>query len=184
MLGSSRESAQPTVIFISKSRRQRTFAKALLKESKLLDCHSGVNIKTLDSVPMIQYAGEHVPSYFDDVSSNGVYMVDDPRGHCGSLVAFGGSRLATMGGVVLINGNLYGISVQHARLICARETGEGNVDPETLCFDDDSDAEDSDLVDITSKESISSDSDCRSASETFVTFSESSDSKVDGTWRL
>ena len=53
MVGSSPQSAHPTIIFSSKSLRQRTFAKALLKESHLLDKYPGMRIKTLDRVPAI-----------------------------------------------------------------------------------------------------------------------------------
>lgn len=53
MIGSCPSSAVPTIVFSSRSRRQRTYAKSLLKESKLLDDYPGVRIKTLDKVPAI-----------------------------------------------------------------------------------------------------------------------------------
>lgn len=184
MLGYTPQSAYPAVVFTSRSRRQRKFAQALLKESKLLDCHPSVHIKTLEAVPMIPYAGEHIPGTFEDVSPNGVYMVDDSRGYNGSLIAFGGSRLATMGGVLLINGNHYGISVQHARLDGMQENEEVNLQCGPLRFDDDSDTEESDLVEITSGGSISSDSDYGSTSESFVTSTEDSENLFENSYAM
>ena len=146
MAGSAPENANPTIVLSSKSRRQGTFAKALLKDSRLLNSHPGVKIKTWDKMSAIYQSGPHVS---DDaggnISENGLYMVDDSRGRCGALMSFGGSRLATMGGVLLVHGVHYGISAQHARFDFSQEAS-GVDESSSLCFDDDSDAEESDLV--------------------------------------
>ncbi|KAK0511993.1 hypothetical protein JMJ35_005121 [Cladonia borealis] len=173
MTGSKPESSSPTIVFSSKSPRQRTFAKALLKDSKLLDQYPGVRVKTLDRMPAIYQAGPHEPDTIEtrrdstdnvpkDGSEEAIFMVDDSRGSCGALIAFGRSRLATMGGILLINGTYYGISAQHGRYEFLEQPEDATNGGNSLCFDDDSDTEDSDLddlIEITSSESISSHSD-------------------------
>ncbi|KAL2039882.1 hypothetical protein N7G274_007285 [Stereocaulon virgatum] len=53
MIGINADVAQSTVVFNSKSKRQRKYAKALLKDSKLLDEYPGVTIKSLDKMPAV-----------------------------------------------------------------------------------------------------------------------------------
>ena len=164
MTGSKPKSSSPTIVFSSKSPRQRLFAKALLKDSKLLEQYPGVRIKTLDRMPAIYRAGSQEPDTIetrdttenvpDDGSEEAIYMVDDSRGSCGALIAFGHLRLATMGGILLINGTYYGISAQHGRYEFLEEQEDSTNEGNSLCFDDDSDAEDSDLdnlIEITSR---------------------------------
>ena len=166
MIGSKPESSNPTIVFSSRSLRQRAFAKALLKDSKLLDQYPGVRIKALDRMPAIYRAGSQEPDtiettddiiddvHNDDSEEEAVYMVDNSRGSCGALIAFGRSQLATMGGTLLINGTYYGISAQHGRYKFLEEPEDAANEDNSLCFDDDSDTEDSDLdnlVEITSK---------------------------------
>ncbi len=164
MTGSKPESSSPTIVFSSKSPRQRAFAKALLKDSKLLDQYPGVRIKTLDRMPAIYQAGSQQPDTIEttcdstdnvpnDGSEEAIYMVDDSRGSCGALIAFGRLRLATMGGILLINGTYYGISAQHGRYEFLEEPEDAINEGNSLCFDHDSDTENYDLdnlVEITS----------------------------------
>ena len=164
MTGSEPESSSPTIVFSSKSPRQRAFAKALLKDSKLLDQYPGVRIKTLDRMPAVYQAGSQEPDTIetrdstenvpDDGSEEAIHMVDDSRGSCGALIAFGHLRLATMGGILLINGTYYGISAQHGRYEFLEEPEESTNEGNSLCFDEDSDEEDSDLdnlIEVTSR---------------------------------
>ena len=153
MIGSVASAANPTIVFSSKSRRQRTFAKVLLKESKLLDNYPGIRIKTLDKAPAVyQAADSNLDTDGEEISNDGIYMVDDSRGICGSLVAFGNSKLATMGGVILIDNVHYGISAQHARFNYTRERQRLTSEPvDAPCFDEDSDSEYGDLIEITSR---------------------------------
>lgn len=153
MIGSVASAANPTIVFSSKSRRQRTFAKVLLKESKLLDNYPGITIKTLDKAPAVYQAADSKLEFDDEeISNDGIYMVDDSRGVCGCLVAFGSSRLATMGGIILIDNVHYGISAQHARFNYTRERQCLTSEPaDAPCFDDDSDSEYSDLIESTSR---------------------------------
>ena len=166
MIGAKPKSSNPTIVFSSKSKRQRAFAKAMLKDSKLLDDYPGVRIKTMERNPAIYQARSLEPDtiertgdsidniHNDDCEEEAVYMVDDSRGSCGALIAFGHSRLATMGGILLINGTHYGISAQHGRYKFLEEPEDAANEDNPLCFDDDSDTEDSDLenlVEITSR---------------------------------
>ena len=153
MIGNAASAANPTIVFSSKSRRQRTFAKVLLKESKLLDNHPGIRIKTLDKAPAIyQAANSNLDIDSEEVSNDGIYMVDDSHGIYGSLVAFGNSRLATMGGVIVIDNVHYGVSAQHARFDYIREPQCLTSEPaDAPCFDDDSDSEYCDLIEATSR---------------------------------
>ena len=166
MTGCKPESSSPTIIFSSKSLRQRAFAKALLKDSKLLNQYPGIRIKTLDRMPAIYRAGSQEPDtiettddiiddvHNDDSEEEAVYMVDNSRGSCGALIAFGRLRLATMGGILRINGTYYGISAQHGRYDFLDEPGDATNEGNSFCFDDDSDTEDSELgnlVEITSR---------------------------------
>ena len=165
MMGDQPESSNPTILFTSKSLRQRVFAKALLKKSKLLDDYPGFKIKISETKPARYQAGpqeggtiEITCDGTDDVQKDdpeeAIYMVDDSRGSCGALIAFGRSRLATMGGTLLINGTYYGISAQHGRYKFFEEPEDTADEGNPWCFDDDSDTEDSDLeilVDITSR---------------------------------
>lgn len=58
MEGSKPTSAEPIIVFSSKSRRQRSFAKALLKQSGLLADQLHIQIKTLDIMPAVYRAAE------------------------------------------------------------------------------------------------------------------------------
>ena len=152
MVGSTPQTAHPTIVFSSKSRRQRSYAKALLKESGLLDQYTGLRIKTLDKAPAIYQAGREVAeSDFDYAFDDGVYMVDDSRGACGALISFGQAKRVTMGAVLLIDGFECGVSVQHARPDFPQETTSLTECTNLPCFDDDSDDESLDLVEITSR---------------------------------
>lgn len=61
MIGSKPELSSPTIVLVSKSSRQTAFAKALLKDSRLLDQYPGVRIKTLHSMPAIYEAVSQEP---------------------------------------------------------------------------------------------------------------------------
>ena len=150
MIGKTPESAHPTIVFSSKSRRQRSYAKALLKESHLLDQHPGVRIKTLDKVParFCAEASSVVPSA---TVAEGVYMIDGSKGACGALVAFGQTRLATMGGVLLIDDHECGISVQHPRWQTSQELSREPGVTALPFFDYDSEDEDLGMMEITSR---------------------------------
>lgn len=140
MIGSCPSSAIPTLVISSRNRKKRTLAKALIKQSKLLNEYPGVRVKTLDKKPAVYTGGE-----------DEVYILDDSHGLCGAPIIFGRSGIATMGGVLSIGGAQYGISVQHARFESIEEEGDGADENKLPCFDEDSDTESIGCVQITSK---------------------------------
>lgn len=168
MLGALPTSAQPTIVFSSKSKRQRTYAKVLLKKSKLLDEYPSLQIKALDRMPAVYQSAERVPEANTSIASdNDVFLADESCEPCGALITFGHAKMATMGGVLLINGVHYGISAQHARHRPLAELEDNVPDSGPLCFDDDSDIENDDLMDITSAASISCYSDDEVCSDSY-----------------
>ena len=58
MEGSKPSSATPIIVFSSKSKRQRSFAKMLLRDSGILAEHPSIQIKTLDKMPAVRRAAE------------------------------------------------------------------------------------------------------------------------------
>ena len=153
MIGKNADVAQPTIVFSSKSKRQRKYAKALLNDSKLLDEYPGVAIKTLDKMPAVPRSAQGANPAS---SANCGHVIGGSHGLCGSLVAFGQTGITTMGGVIFINGVEYGMSAQHARFETTQDLEENESDDETPCFDDDSDSEENDLTEITSRGQLES----------------------------
>jgi hypothetical protein len=152
MVGSRPTCAEPTLVFSSKSRRKRRLAKALLKDSKVLDAYPGVKVKTLEKMPAVYNAAVHnagePPGTF---SENDVYLVKSPGGACGSLIALGASKLATMGIVIELNGAYYGTSAQHSRFDYFVEPESPAAEGQVCNFDEDSDYGEDELVEVTSQ---------------------------------
>ena len=175
MLGQDHHTAVPTIVFCSKSKRQRTCAKALLKESGLLNDYPGIEIKALDKVPAVYRSAKQSPNTTsEDAFEAGIFMFErscEPRG---ALISVGHARTATMGGVLLINGSYYGITAQHAQFDPLGLEDDVD-DDEDLCFDDDSDSDsDSELqtsIEMTSKGSVSSFTDDETSGDSFSSLS-------------
>ena len=116
--------AETTLVYSSKSRRKRRHAKALLKDSKLLDAYPGVRVKTQEKMPAVYNAAVHDAEELPDTfSENDIYLVNSSGGAGGSLIALGASKSATMGIVIEINGAYYGTSPQQSRFDCFVEPG-------------------------------------------------------------
>ena len=147
MIGYEPKSAEPTVVFSSRSASQRAAAKTLLKDSKLLDPYPGVKIKTLDRIPAVYHVKDFSRANFDENMENDIFVMDSTRGPCGSSITVGDQRHATLGGIITINGLYYGVSAQHIRYKIQVEDGESV----PLRFDEDSDTEADDFVQITSQ---------------------------------
>lgn len=152
MEGSKSTSAQPIIVFSSKSRRQRTFAKALLKQSGLLADHPNIQIKTLDKMPAVYRAvdgdsGSKKPTKEDQ----DVYVLGQSEEICGALIGFGNTGLSTLTATFQVGDLWYGMSAQHARLDCPQEPESPTATDEVLAFDDDSDYEADDFATATSK---------------------------------
>ncbi|KAL9608781.1 MAG: hypothetical protein Q9167_006404 [Letrouitia subvulpina] len=173
MEGSKPSSARPVIVFSSRSRRQRSYAKALLKESSILDKHPGVLIKALDKMPAIRYAQPLKPHLSDSAASRlDVFMTDPSSEPFGARITFGDSEAATMLGMVYLNGKQHALVPQHPRFDHYDEELDVLLaKDELLEFDEDSDMDETELVEITSNASISS----SEASDTDNTLSPQSD---------
>jgi hypothetical protein len=151
MEGKSPGASQPVIVFSSKSWRQRTRAKELLKQSDLLHDYPGIKIKTLDRMPAIyrtqgqeQEQGRISPNpqYALAVSKDPhVYLHRDYDHHidCGAPISFGKIRPATLAGFVSVGGICYGLTAQHGRFKPQEPLGPVARSDEILAFDEDSD---------------------------------------------
>ena len=153
MQGSKPNSATPIIVFSSKSKRQRSFAKVLLKDSGLLAGHPSIQIKTLDKMPAVHRAAEEsaATQVWNDDDAN-VYLLNASHTSCGALISLGHpSRTATLTATFTISDVWYGMSVQHARFDDPEESESATANDEILAFDDDSDDEIDDIATATSK---------------------------------
>ena len=155
MEGSRPSSAEPIIVFSSKGRRQRSCAKALLKQSDLLVEHPSIRIRTLDTMPAIYKAANGGPSMScprrDDIS---VYVFGQRQKSCGEVISFGNSKFATLTLTLAIDGVLYGMSTQHARFDYLQEPQPPTSVDDVLAFDDESEDEDEDMATVTSRGEI------------------------------
>ena len=152
MEGSKPSSAQPIIVFSSKSRRQRLYAKALLKQSEILAGHSGVAIKALDKMPAVHQSKSLAsdPSPLADRSRD-IFMTNPSAEAIGAQISFGKSKIATLLGTVEISGRNYALVPQHPRFdTIDRDLDTLSGEDHLLEFDDESEVEDDNLADITS----------------------------------
>ena len=152
MEGSRPSSAEPIIVFSSKSRRQRSCAKALLKQSDLLVEYPGIRIRTLDTMPAIYKAANGVPRINATSKDNtNVYVFGQRRRSCGELISFGNSRFTTLTLTLAIDGVMYGMTAQHARFDYLQEPQSPTSVDDVLAFDDESEDEDNDMDTVTSR---------------------------------
>ena len=152
MEGSKPSSARPVIVFSSRSRRQRTCAKALLKDSGILDKYPGISIKALDRIPAIHQAKSlpQIPSRHNH-STLDIFVNDPASEPFGAQISFGDSKFATMLGMVYLNGIKHALIPQHPRFNHDREDLNDTCEKEQLLeFDEDSEVDETDLVEITS----------------------------------
>ena len=153
MEGSKPSSSKPIIVFSSKSKRQRSFAKVLLKDSGLLAEHTSIQIKTLDKMPAVHRAAEEsAAANVGKKHDNNVYLLNASQEGSRALISLGHpSRNATLTATFKIGDTLHGISVQHVRFDDPQEPESPTASDEILAFDDDSDDEVGELVPATSK---------------------------------
>ena len=152
MEGSKPSSARPVIVFSSRSRRQRTCAKALLKDSGILDKHPSISIKALDKIPAIHQAKSlpHFPVRHH-LSILDVFLNDSASEPFGAQISFGDSKLATMLGMVYLNGKQHALIPQHPRFNHDQEDLNNTCGKDQLLqFDEDSEIDETDFVETTS----------------------------------
>lgn len=149
MEGKSPGTSQPVIVFSSKSWRQRTQAKELLKHSGLLKNYPGIKLKTLDRMPAIyRTQGQELEQgHTDPKSQYAVTIPEDPRVYihgdhdvaCGASISFGNVRSATLAGLIIVSGICYGLTAQHGRFKPQEPLLPTARSDEILAFDEDSD---------------------------------------------
>ncbi|KAI9764567.1 MAG: peptide-N4-(N-acetyl-beta- glucosaminyl)asparagine amidase [Geoglossum simile] len=160
MIGRSEADALPTILFTSNNKRARRKAVKLIRK----------HIKQTDFPYIVLAESSHPPQgsqalqllgsdpVYDlppaDAGQNTVYVSDPPSSLCGVPIFIGRpgtkslstARKATMGGVIPVGGECYGLTVAHAftmgfeKLI---ESTEGKID---FAFDSDSDSDDGSFI--------------------------------------
>ena len=152
MEGSKPSSARPIIVFSSRSRRQRSFAKALLKDSGILDKHPHVSIKALDRMPAIRQGKALTNSHLSlGANRDDVHIVDPSSEPFGAQICYGNSHFATMLGIVYLDGKQHAIIPQHPRFDDHDEAYDHIPSKdEELEFDEDSDVDNADSVEVTS----------------------------------
>jgi len=169
MEGNSPGTSQPVIVFSSKSWRQRTRAKELLKQSGLLNDYPGIKVKTLDRMPAIyrtqgqeEEQGRIYPS-----PQHALTVLEDPYVYihrvydvaCGASISFGNIRPATLAGLVSVGGISYGLTAQHGRFKPQEALEPVVRSDEVLAFDEDSDEGNYQDAEITNRGEITS-TDC------------------------
>lgn len=131
MIGSDPRQSQPTIIFASRSKRQRTMAKVLVKEQDLLARYPGIRLETLPQLPAVPRAPskpsasyeKQTGSYESMEGEQTCEIVGKPDYLCGALLQCGESQ-ATLGGIIRIGSRLYGTTAFHAGLSMPNEEEE------------------------------------------------------------
>jgi hypothetical protein len=155
MVGSDPKQSQPTIIFASRSKRQRKMAKALVKEQDLLSKYPAIRLETLPQLPAVPRApskpfvtrGRQSSSYQSMERDQECQVVGKPDNLCGALLKCGDSQ-ATLGGIIRIGSRLYGTTAFHAGLNMPIELAEP---ARELAFDVDFDSDDDEDFDATSE---------------------------------
>jgi hypothetical protein len=152
MVGRNVESALPTIVFASKSKRSRTKATIIVKENDILAEFPGIAVKALSAIPAVPKAdiGNH-SQHPQETDEDDVSTIGYPQHACGAPIIVGGERKATLGGVLLIGGGWYGITANHARFGDIEEPSNLSEGSREVSFDDDSDLEEDAFIEITSK---------------------------------
>lgn len=152
MVGSEPAKAEPTIIFASKNKQQRTYASVLIKQEKLLEDYPGVKIKTLPKMSAVHRSGPLLSDPNSKAhSDDGIYLINRFSSACGALISYGGSKLGTLGGVILIKGVLYGLATQHPRYKMYEEKEKPATQNKLLSFDEDVNFDYDEMTEITSQ---------------------------------
>jgi len=115
MIGKSQDKAYPTIVFCHRSRRIRDNVRNVIRRHGGLD--PGVRVNSLNTAPT-ELTAEGEP--LDPVSlDDSVYRARDSLNPCGARIAVrcqgsNSLRQGTLGGIVLVERKIRGITVDHA----------------------------------------------------------------------
>ncbi|KAH6703323.1 hypothetical protein BKA61DRAFT_196024 [Leptodontidium sp. MPI-SDFR-AT-0119] len=161
MVGRRSTSSVPTILFSCESKSCRQKAMALVQKKSILAAYPGVLMAERSRMPKLLAQGEDSELLF---LPSGVYL-NGPLRTCGTsvLISFGPkrpTRIATIGGIVCIEEELYGVTAGHAFSEVKGTTNSDDNDAEFSFFGDsdpfDSSDEEHELVEMTSQASMSS----------------------------
>ncbi|KAH7323903.1 hypothetical protein BKA65DRAFT_511668 [Rhexocercosporidium sp. MPI-PUGE-AT-0058] len=161
MIGRKPTSSVPTILFGSESKSCRQKAMALVEKKSILAAYPGVVMAGRSKMPKLLAQGEDSELLF---LPSGVYL-NGPLRTCGTSVLISFSprrppRIATIGGIVCIEEELYGVTAGHAFREVKVVSDHADDDVEFSFFGgsdpfDSSDDED-ESVEMTSQASMSS----------------------------
>jgi hypothetical protein len=152
MVGRTEKSAQATIVFISKSKPMRYKAMLIVKESDLLNEYPGIALKTLSAVPAVPRSLIHNHCSSNRAQGDGDVSTIGPTSKlCGASIIVNNETKATLGGVLLVGNVWYGITANHAFSGDVNESTDISQGKAGLAFDEDSDDEDAEFVEITSR---------------------------------
>jgi hypothetical protein len=139
MVGKSQETAHPTIIFCHGfHRRIRDKARNIIKEHVTLS--PGIRVNSLNQGPRL-YAGPEalIAPTWPDAAQYMVYRSLDSRNPCGARIAISSDRFVarrpvTLGGILLVNERICGLTVSHVFRDDVPISGNNDED---LTFDED-----------------------------------------------
>jgi hypothetical protein len=150
MIGKHAANAVPTIVLGCPRRPVRKRAENLIKTNGVLDQYPGIVLKTSSATPRPLANGGYETAASDGTFA--LYTIGMPERSCGVSVLIGPAsgqaattvRKATIGGVVHLNHEIYGMTVAHAlsESTAPPTTSAGPVD--YIHFDDDSESESED----------------------------------------
>ncbi|KAL9594019.1 MAG: hypothetical protein Q9179_005587 [Wetmoreana sp. 5 TL-2023] len=117
-----------------------------------------ISIKALDKMPAVHQA-KAVDAILDSTTQStlDVFMTDPLAEPFGAQISFGDSKLATMLGIVMLNGKPHALIPQHPRFDYNDEDLDTAPSKDHLLeFDEDSEIDDDGLAETTSREALSS----------------------------
>ncbi|KAI9762396.1 MAG: hypothetical protein M1840_001257 [Geoglossum simile] len=139
MVGTRRDTAQPTIIIRCSNKRVRERAIEFIRANQVLAHYEGVLLEGTRQSPEA-LAGEEAMTmeHIQLLEDSGlVYIGQQTSNPCGALVLMrirGRNRWATMGGVVVIDDVYYGMTASHAGAWTANDNGgppDDNIEPNT-----------------------------------------------------
>ncbi|TVY85456.1 NEDD8-specific protease [Lachnellula suecica] len=179
MIGRRASTSKPTILFSCENKTPRQRAIHLVEKSAVLAPHPGVLMAQCSRLPRL-YAGNDATS----LAPPGVY-VNGPLSMSVVVISdFGESRKATLGGVLLIDGQFFGLTANHAFLSAQIVDMDPAPDLEFEFFDSSAfshDFDEDESVLMTSHGSISSNESSPSQLSESIPVKTSRDDGLDGT---
>jgi hypothetical protein len=125
MVGRTVESALPTIVFTSKSKRSHTKATLIVKKCNILAEFPWIAVKTLSAIPAVPKADiDNDSHYAHENDEENVNTIGSPSSACGVSINVGGLKKIALDGVLPVDNGWYGITANYARFGDIEEPGE------------------------------------------------------------